>query len=179
MRRESDGDNTRAILEDQKGEWYAACTKSHHEQLVAKELEAVSITHWLPQVERRRKWSDRYVTILEPIFSGYIFAKVPSGRQQDVLKCRGVVGYVKFNNRPHPIPARELEAVRVAFESKLKCDLYPYLVVGEEVEVKRGSMKGHRGVLIWKNRRHRLVLSINLIGQSVALDINASDVEPV
>jgi NADH:ubiquinone oxidoreductase subunit K len=44
--------------------------------------------------------------------------------------------------------------------------------------VTRGSLEGVVGVLVRKKNLYRLVLSVDMLAQSVAVEINAADVEP-
>jgi hypothetical protein len=43
----------------------------------------------------------------------------------------------------------------------------------------RGPLDGVRGVLVRKDRRARLVVSVHLIQQAVAVELDADDVRPV
>ena len=157
--------------------WYAVQTRSRHEKLVSREFDARGISHYLPLLERRRKWSDRYKTVAEPLFPCYLFVHVGHDRRIEVLGTRGTVRMVGAHNTPWRIEAAEIEAIRAAMTSKLKCDPYPYLKVGLRVHVTRGPLKGISGRLVEKNRKHRIVLSVDLIGRSIAVEVSAGDVE--
>lgn len=159
--------------------WYAAHVRSRHEKLVAEELSAKSISHYLPLIEKRKQWSDRRMLVKEPVFPGYLFVNISLDVRADVLETRGVVQLVGSNGKLWPVPDDEIEAIRMALNGGLKCDPYPYLKVGNEVYVTRGSLKGYHGVLIEKNKKHRLVLSIHLIGQALSVEIDAADVKPL
>jgi hypothetical protein len=45
--------------------------------------------------------------------------------------------------------------------------------------VKRGSLAGIEGILIRKKNLFRLVLSVELLARSVAVEIDAADLEPM
>jgi len=60
----------------------------------------------------------------------------------------------------------------------LKVEPHPYLKVGERVRVKAGVMKGVEGILVRKKNEFRVVLSLDAIMQSVAVEVDASDLEP-
>jgi hypothetical protein len=47
------------------------------------------------------------------------------------------------------------------------------------VRVIRGSLQGIEGILVRKKNQFRLVLSVEMLAKSVAVEIDASDVEPV
>ena len=97
-----------------------------------------------------------------------------------VLETRGVVRLVGPNTKePWSIPVEEIKAIHRALNSNLVCDPYHYLNVGKEVCVMRGPLQGCQGILIEKNKKHRFVLSIRLIGQSIGVEINATDIKPL
>jgi transcription antitermination factor NusG len=62
--------------------------------------------------------------------------------------------------------------------SVLPYDPHPYLHEGMMVEVIRGPLKGVRGMLLRKEKRHRLVLGVRLIQQAAAVEIDVNDVVP-
>jgi len=160
-------------------QWYAVRVKSRHEKKVSSIFEAKGISRWLPLLNRRKRWSDRYVTVAEPLFPGYVFAYLEDSEHRLVDTTRGVVRLVSFNGRPAPIPGAEIEAVRRALDSDLKCDPYPLLKVGRKVAVTRGPLKNHTGELLAGSNNCRVLLSIPLIGQGIAVELNSGDVKPL
>ncbi len=159
--------------------WYATHVRSRHEKLVTSELTTKGISHFLPLLEKRKTWSDRTMTIQEPLFPGYVFVNIDQSERVAVLETRGVVQLVGNPGKPWPIPEDEISAIRTVLEKKLSYDPYPYLKVGSPVQVNRGPLKGFQGILAEKNKKHRLILSVHLIGQSISVEIDARDVDPV
>jgi len=72
-----------------------------------------------------------------------------------------------------------VEAIKVLITSTLPYDSHPYLREGMSVEVVRGPLEGLRGVLLRKDKRHRLVISVHLIQQAASVEIDAGDVVSV
>jgi transcription antitermination factor NusG len=89
------------------------------------------------------------------------------------------VALVGLTDRPEWIPDAEIQAIRTLVESKLRYDPHPFLQEGDQVEVIRGPLKGTRGLLVRKDRAERVVLSVGLIRQAVAVEIHAADVRRV
>lgn len=159
--------------------WYAVRTRSRHEKRVREQLEGrPQVEVFLPLWERWSRWKDRKKKVQSPLFPGYCFARFCYADRLLVLKAFGVVGLVGLDGKPEPIPDSEIEAVRIAVESKLRYDPHPFLTEGMEVEVVRGPLLGVRGRLIRKDRSARLVLAVTLIRQSLAVEIDAADVRP-
>ena len=63
-------------------------------------------------------------------------------------------------------------------ESELAFDPVPMLQEGMMVEVVHGPLKHVIGRLVRKNEKARLVLSVDLIGQGVSVEVDAADVKP-
>ena len=158
--------------------WFAVWTKSRHEQVVRTQLEQKAIEAFLPTVPKWSRWKDRKKKIDWPLFPGYCFARFDSRQQRlDVLKCGGVVNIISVEGEPAPIPEYEIHAIRQLVESDLAYDPCPLIREGMMVEVTHGPLKGVVGRLSRKNDKARLVLSVDLIGQAVSVEVDAADVK--
>jgi transcriptional antiterminator NusG len=128
------------------------------------------------------RWSgrkDRRTRVQFPLFPGYGFVRLDLSARLSVLRVPGVVGFVSVADRPVPVAPEEIEAIRALVSGPLHCDPHPFLSEGMEVEVVRGPLTGVRGRLVRKDRSASLVISITLIRQSAAVEIDAADVAPV
>ena len=158
--------------------WFALWTRSRHEQVVREQLEQKGVEAFLPTVTRWSRWKDRKKKIDWPLFPGYCFARFNPGDRLPVLKCTGVVNIISFEGEPAPIPDHEILGIRQLVESDLAYDPCPLIREGAMVEVKSGPLKGVIGRLVRKNDKARLVLSVDLIGQAVSVEVDAADVKP-
>jgi transcription antitermination factor NusG len=156
--------------------WYAVWTRSRHEQVVADELARRTIEAFLPTIIRWSRWKDRKKQVRWPLFPGYCFARFVSDDSLTVLKCNGVASIVSFDGHPAPIPPHEIESIRRLVATELKFDPCPLIREGSMVEVRHGALKGVVGRLVRKGARARLVLSVDLIGQAVSVEVDAADV---
>ena len=163
----------------QQPHWYAIHTRSRHEKVVRDQLAAKGVTHLLPLWRKRSVWKDRIKMIDVPLFSGYLFAYFSLQDKLQVLTTVGVVRIVGINGQPVPIPQEQIDAVRTMVEQRLRYDPHPYLTEGMRVRVKRGVLAGAEGILIAKRAHYRLIISVDLIQRSVAVDIDSADVEPL
>jgi len=161
------------------GQWFAIWTRSRHEQVVREQLAQRHIEAFLPTVARWSRWKDRKKRIDWPLFPGYCFARFQPDDVLPVLKCTGVVSIVSFEGKPAPIPPLELDSIRLLVTSELQYDPCPLVHEGEMVEVAHGPLRGVVGRLVRKDVTHaRLVLSVDLIGQAVSVEVDAADVKP-
>jgi len=159
--------------------WYALRTKSRHEKMVRDQLDKQGNESLLPTVKRLSQWKDRKKEIEVPLFSGYCFVRIAQQHKLSVQKVSGVVEVVGGIGRPEPIPDEEIEALKTLMRSVLPYDPHPYLREGITVEVVRGPLQGVQGILLRKNNCHRLVISVRLIQQAAAVEIDVRDVMAV
>jgi transcriptional antiterminator NusG len=166
-------------LTDNDSSWFAIWTRSRHEQVVREQLERKRIDAFLPTITRWSRWKDRKKKIDWPLFPGYCFARFNPEDSLSVLKCTGVVNIVSFEGKPAPIPEYELESIRVLIASQFQYDPCPMVREGMMVEVVHGPLRGIVGRLMKKDAaKARLVLSVDLIGQAVSVEVDAADVKP-
>jgi len=160
--------------------WYAVYTKSRHEKVAAEELWQKEIEVFLPLRTVISKWKDRRKEVQFPLFPGYLFVNVPiKERRLDIIKVPSVVRIIGYENEPVPIPGDQIVAVKTLVFSELPYDPFPDIVVGDRVRVKRGPLRGLDGYLVEKKSNYRFVISVDLIQQAVACEIDAADVEKI
>ena len=171
----------KAVLADMLEQpcWYALHTRSRHEKVVRDQLGAKGVTNLLPLWHKRSVWKDRIKMVEVPLFSGYIFGHFPLKHKLEVLQTVGVVRIVGLNGYPLPVPNEQIEAVQTMIAQHLHYDPHPFLQEGMRVRVKRGVLRGAEGILVAKKQHYRLVISVDLIQKSVAVDIDSADVEPM
>ena len=159
-------------------EWYAIWTRSRHEQVVREQIALKQYDAFLPTIPRWSRWKDRKKKIDWPLFPGYCFARFDPAEALTILKCTGVVNIVSFEGKPAPIPAHEIESIRTLISTDLQYDPCPLIKEGMMVEVVHGALKGVVGRLMRKGAHARLILTVDLIGQGVSVEVDASDVKP-
>jgi transcription antitermination factor NusG len=167
-----------AAAQDFSANWFAAYTHSHHEKRVASHFGERQIEAFLPLYAARHRWKNRCEVNLElPLFPNYVFVRIDPRKRVRVLEVPGVVSLVGFGRTLAPLPDFEIEALRSGLGQR-KIEPHPYLVIGERVRIKAGPMMGMEGVLVRKKNNFRVVLALDVIMQSVAVEVDADDLEP-
>ena len=158
--------------------WYAVWTRSRHEQVVRDQLARKHIEAFLPTITRWSRWKDRKKKVDWPLFPGYCFVRFDPADTLPILKCTGVVNIVSFDGKPAQIPDYELDSIRLLIGSELQYDPCPLIREGMMVSVVHGPLRGVVGRLMRKDtKRATLVLAVDLIGQGVSVEVDASDVK--
>ena len=159
--------------------WFAAYTTPRHEKTVTRQLESRSIESFLPLYKSIRRWKNGCrVEIEQPLFPGYVFVRVPRRDSVKVLQLPGVLSIVSSGRKPAALSTTDIEALRSALPHHL-FEPHPYLAVGHRVRIITGPLTGLIGVVVRKKSGLRVVLSLDLIQQSVAVEIDLDEIEPV
>jgi transcription antitermination factor NusG len=166
-------------LERGERQWFAAYTCARHEKRVAEMLEAKSVEGLLPLHETVHRWKNGLAKVQLPLFPGYIFVHIALQDRRQVLEVPSVVRLVGFNGQPAPLPEADIEAIRSCLERGRRLEPHPYLQVGQRVRVVCGPLQGTEGILLRRMKRTRLVISLELIMRSVAVEMDEASLEPV
>lgn len=161
-------------FEDAK--WYAVYTYPRHEKAVATHLEERICEVFLPMYTTVSRRKDRHAHITCPLFPGYVFTRINVAKRVVVMSTPSVVRIVSFNGMPTPIPDSEIDAVRQCLAGGNVVP-HPFLEVGERVRVRGGLFEGVEGIVIRHKNQCKLVVSLGLIGQSLALEISVEQLE--
>lgn len=159
--------------------WCAVYTRHQHEKTVTDQLLSKGFEVFLPLYESTRRWKDRKKVISLPLFPCYVFLRGALERRLPVLTTPGVHMMLSRGERVATIPDEEIEAIRRTVAARVQIEPHPYLRCGERVRVIRGSLEGVEGILTRKKNLFRLVLSVEMLAQSVSVEIDAQDVVPV
>jgi transcription antitermination factor NusG len=156
-------------------------TRPRHEKKVNLELREKSIQSFLPLQREKRRWSDRRQWIELPLFSHYVFVRVPITVESRtrVLQTAGVVQFAGAPGRGTPIPDEQIESLQAIVDQRIPIAPHEFLRVGERVRIRGGALNGIEGILAAIKSDRSLVVSVDLIQKSVAIRIDGFEVEPV
>lgn len=157
--------------------WYALFTRHQHEKSVAFALSNKNHEVYLPLYRSVRQWQDRAKQLWFPLFPCYVFIREGMDRQLQILTTPGIINIVGWSGRPAIVPQTQLDAVRRIMESCLVVETHPYLQSGDRVRVKTGPLMGLEGILTRKKGEALLVVSMEMLGQSAAVEVDVLDVE--
>lgn len=164
-------------LSEPEPRWFAVHTRHHHEHVVATSLLGKGLQVFFPSYEAIHRWSDRKKRVTLPLFPGYLFFANEIERRNQVISTPGVNGIVEVGKVPAEIPHSEIVAIRRMVESTLRVEPHPFLNDGDRVRILAGPLQGLEGIVLRKKDALRLVLSIDLLGRSAAVEIDGCVVE--
>ncbi len=113
-----------------------------------------------------------------PLFPCYLFARIAVDDRSRLLQTPGVLGFAATSAQPTTISNEEIALLRTATE-KLKAEPHPYLNCGDRVRIVAGPLAGMEGILERRERECRVILSVEAILRSIAVEVGELDIEPV
>jgi transcription antitermination factor NusG len=159
--------------------WFALAVKALHEHAVAQCLESKHLESYLPVNRTSRRWSDRWKTIEQPLFPGYVFCRLDYNHRVEALRTPGVRSIVTFGAEVTPIADFEIERVRLMLAGGKPVEPWPFLRSGQQVRVHSGPFTGIEGILVAVRDSLRVVISLELLHRSVAVQIDRSCLTPI
>ena len=157
-------------------QWYAVRVRAQQEATASRSLRGRGIEEFLPLYESRSRWSDRVKAMSRPLLSGYVFCRFSPNQLPFVLDAAGCVQAVKFGNKLAPVPDEDIRALKRLVESGLASP-FPYVCEGTRVVVRRGAFKDMQGYVKKLKNQHHLVVSLDLLQRSVAVQLELADVQ--
>ncbi|MGA8727971.1 MAG: UpxY family transcription antiterminator [Terracidiphilus sp.] len=160
--------------------WFAVYATCRHEKRIAQHFEQREIECYLPLYRTQRRWKDRSsVTLDLPLFPGYLFVRIDRPRRVTVLQVPGVLSLIgAMGSQFNPLPEFEIEALRNGLDP-LRAEPHPLLLTGQRVRICKGALAGIEGIVVRKKNNLRVVLTLDLIMQSISLEVDEDDLEPV
>ncbi len=164
---------------DTRNSWCAVYTRHQHEKVIAQILSAKGIEVFLPLYNSTRNWKDRTVRLSLPLFPCYLFLRGIVGGRLEVVTTPGIVSILGVKGETALIPDAEIESIRSAIKWGNRVEPHPFLRCGDRVRVKSGPLQGLEGILVRKKNFYRLVLSVEILERSAAVEVDVSTVERV
>ncbi len=158
--------------------WFALQVRSRYEQTICCLLRAKGFQPMLPLYRSRSRWSDRIKEIQTPLFPGYLFCQFDPHNRLPILSTPGVIQMVGVGKQPDPIDSAEIVAIQALSQCDLGRQPWPFLEVGQRVQIMSGPLCGLEGILIDFKGVRRVVLSVSLLRRSVAVELDTVDVNP-
>jgi transcription antitermination factor NusG len=159
--------------------WFAVETRLRFEKKVAAQLTNKGFEVFLPLSTERHQWSDRQKTIAVPLFPGYAFVSLDQSKDssRSVLRTTGLIRFVSFGGIVTPIPQKQIEDLRLLTQEKSPFAPHPFIPTGQRVRIRSGSLQGLEGILL-HHEKEKLIISIQSIHRSLAVEISGYDLEP-
>src|SRR5581483_6854864 len=117
------------------GRWLAYYTTPRHEKAVARQFECRSVDCFWPLVRQARRWKNGVrAQVEQPLFPGYVFARLEPKLYFKGLSVPGVLSVVGPSRNPSLLEDEEIEALRIGLAER-NSRPHPFLVVGQKARI--------------------------------------------
>jgi len=158
--------------------WFALTVHPKHEHLAARSLRSRGFEVYLPFHRARRRWSDRSKSLDMVLFPGYLFCRFDTPDKLRVMTTPSVRGIVRSGRELIPVDDAEIASIRTLIASGRPIDVCPFLHVGQHVRISHGPFESVRGVIVRADDNWRVVVSVEALGCSVSVEVDADQLLP-
>ena len=169
--------NTEASKAYRQHPWFALKVNTRSEDLACRALSNRGYEVFSPTFPERRRYTDRFKVVDTPILAGYVLIRWEENSKVPILSCPAVQNFVSFGGRPEPVPERTVADIGRMLNNGGRP--VPYLTVGRRVRVETGVLAGIEGTYLRQANGGQLVISVDMIQRSVALQIDEDHVRPL
>jgi transcription antitermination factor NusG len=159
--------------------WTPVRTKSRQEKKLAKYCTVNNIPYYLPLIRKNHVYGKKEAEFSCPMFPGYVFCRINDALFSKLQLSNAIVYKIPVDKDAECLLIKELKSIRVFERVSNSCpiEVCPELVTGTPVEIKRGSFQGIKGIVQARKNKLMLIVSVELLGQTAAVEINAADLE--
>lgn len=159
--------------------WTALHVKPRCEKMVADYCHRFNVPHYLPLQRRAKRFQRRNVVSFLPMFHGYLFAPLTVDQRTLVLDSHRVVRLLATDPETELQLLHDLGQVQLMEQAQETNPLQvnPELTPGTPVRITSGPLQGLEGVVERRPGVTRIWVNVELLGQSVATELDAGELE--
>lgn len=168
-----------AVPEVREGRWWVAHTRPRTEKALAADLSRIDVFHYLPLRERvtRSRATGRASRSQVPVFSSYLFFVATEEQRYLAMRTNRIVNTLRVPNQAQLVA--ELRHIHTVLATGTPFLRRSQLKVGSWVRVVAGPLMGVEGVVASRRSPFRIVINVEILGQSVTVEADADAVEPI
>ena len=160
-------------------QWYLVQVKPNSYRIAEKNLLRQGFKTFLPMQEVSKQKATRFVSILKPLFPGYMFVKTLENTSplRKINSTLGVLRIVSFGGVAKPLDSQIVPGLMLRCDASGKL-LPPNVInVGDEIEVTKGPFTNFVATVETIDADSRIWVLINLMGRNTKVGIDPNNVQ--
>jgi transcription antitermination factor NusG len=163
----------------EKSNWYALYTKPRCEKKVHATLLSGNVESYCPLTRMKKKWSDRYKWVEEPLFKSYVFVKLKDSEKYAVRMTEGVVNFVYWLGKPAVIREEDIITIKKFLKEYVDVKAEPVSIAPDQrVKVTGGALMDQTGKVI-RAGKNKVFVMLESIGYKLVAELDIQNVEPI
>ena len=158
-----------------QGQWFAVAAKPRQEHVAEVNLKRQGYHAVLPLIEARKRRQNKWTTVTEPLFSGYLFVQLELGKD-DLAPIRSTLGcrdLVRIGPGLVPVPDAVMTPLLSLNSSPKTSDIL--FSEGDKVALAAGPFAGLQGVFKLAKGKDRAEVFIALLGKERPITVELDD----
>lgn len=157
--------------------WMVVRTKARCEKKFAEYCAKRGCQYYLPLRRSIRRYRTRSVEFMVPLFPGYVFAQVAPSQKLLLQESTHTATVLVPDSAMESQLVDELNGVQLLVRATSEGELVvrPEIQRGRAVWVRSGPLSGMSGIVIHRKNKTRLVVNVEMIGQSVMIDMDVDE----
>lgn len=163
---------------NEEKKWYVVYTRPRWEKKVSGILMSRGIEYYCPLNKVLKQWSDRKKIVLEPLFKGYVFVKIPESLKWEIKSVEGVLNYVYWLGKPAIVKEQEIDTIRKFLQEFRDVEVVEkQLTVNSRVMIKQGVLMNFQGIII-EVSGNKAKVNIESMGLQLSAVFDKKNLEP-
>jgi transcription antitermination factor NusG len=155
--------------------WYAVYTKPRCEKRVHEKLLQKGFESYCPLQKVRKRWTDRYKVIEEPLFKSYTFIKIKETEKPEIRLTEGVVNFVYWLGKPAVINEEDINTIK-RFLKEYKHINVEKIVIEENQKVKiTGGLLMDHEAITKRVTKNKVIVELLTLGFRITAEVDKKD----
>lgn len=156
--------------------WVVLHARPRCEKKAADYCKRNDMPWYLPLRKKIHRYGSRERSFWSPLFPGYVFCVVTPVQKSEVRQNRYVANLLEVVDQKTLV--EQLRQIDRALTVGDVVEVMPYLEAGRRVAVTSGPMKGLEGLVLRVKGKTRVVINVDMIQQSVAVEVDSAWLAP-
>ncbi|MBS1752237.1 MAG: UpxY family transcription antiterminator [Bacteroidetes bacterium] len=157
--------------------WYAVYTKPRWEKKVFALLSEKGFLSYCPLHKVRRRWSDRYKIVNEPLFKSYVFVQINEVEMKKVRLIPGFVNFIYWNGKPAIIREKEINIIKKFLNDYTFVAAEPVkLIPNQRIKIMNGILMDEKGIVL-QSEKNKVQLILESLGFKLTASLDKTEIQ--
>ena len=159
--------------------WLVVYTKPRQEKKLAQRLTQLGFEVYCPTQRIKKRWSDRWKWIEQPLFTSHLFIQIDPERRDAIYFVPGFVRFLFWLKRPALVRPQEIDTLkRWLNDFTPEAIQVESLLPGQHLKIQSGPLQRQEAQLL-EHRRDSFVLYLPSIQLQVRVDLSHTEIQAV
>lgn len=159
--------------------WHVIYTKSRFEKAVAEKLALNGVDVYCPLLKTKKKWSDRWKWVEEPLFRSYCFVRLEDDERDKVFLVNGVVRFLYYCGKPAVVRDEEVDLLKSWLDQfsheSIESSVFN---ASDKVLLKSGPLMDQKAEVL-NSKGNYIILRLETLGVQIKVDLRKNIVEKI